>query len=187
MVYQLSGVSYTEEFILNNNFPNSNEAATGWRRFRVEYTNHQGFSNIEGVLYFPAGVDPYPILDELCQKLNATQPGEKSARNETWDGQLGDMPVRLTITFSQLVYEQLIILQHMTGKSSMEETVKAALELYKTAEGEPTRTGGQYVHFTDTVWKKLVKLQSETKLTHEEIMLSALDLFDSKVNTERTK
>jgi hypothetical protein len=68
-VYKLTHVDYTEEGILNTEWPNRGEPATGWRRFRVNYRNDMGFSNIEGTLYFPPDVDPYPILDELVKKF----------------------------------------------------------------------------------------------------------------------
>lgn len=68
--YQLTMVSYTEEGILNEEFPNAGEPAIGWRRFRIEYDNSHGHSNIEGTLYFPPSLNPYPILDALCEQLN---------------------------------------------------------------------------------------------------------------------
>lgn len=67
--YQLTHVDSTEEMILNEEFPNRGEPARGWRRFRINYRNEQGFSNIEGTLYFPPNVDPYPILDDLEERI----------------------------------------------------------------------------------------------------------------------
>lgn len=67
--YKLTHVDYTEEAILNERFPNPDEPAIGWRRFRINYRNKMGFSNIEGILYFPPGMDPYPLLDDLVHDL----------------------------------------------------------------------------------------------------------------------
>ena len=67
--YKLTSVDYTEEGILNEEYPNPEEPIRGWRRFRVNYRNDFGFSNVEGTLYFPPDIDPYPILDSLCKKL----------------------------------------------------------------------------------------------------------------------
>lgn len=70
MAYKLTGVDVTEELILNNSWPNSGEPAIGWRRFRINYRNADGFSNIEGTIYFPPTIsDPFPILDDLCANL----------------------------------------------------------------------------------------------------------------------
>jgi len=71
-MYNLQYVSTTEEAILNSNWPNPSEPAHGWRRFRINYVNDQGFSNIEGTIYFPPGFDPFPVLDEICDRLNNT-------------------------------------------------------------------------------------------------------------------
>ncbi len=71
MTYKLSHVDTTEEGILNEKWPNSSEPATGWRRFRINYRNQEGFSNIEGTIYFPSDFDPYPLLDEICDRLNS--------------------------------------------------------------------------------------------------------------------
>lgn len=70
MTYKLTHVDNTEEFILNNKWPNKNEPATRWRRFRINYRNEWGHSNIEGTLYFPPGIDPDPILESLCKELS---------------------------------------------------------------------------------------------------------------------
>ena len=70
MTYKLSSVDDTEEMILNKDWPNSHEPAIGWRRFRINYRNNYGHSNIEGILYFPPGVDPEPLLDLICRELN---------------------------------------------------------------------------------------------------------------------
>jgi hypothetical protein len=72
--YILTRVDCTEEAILNEEFPNSGEPAIGWRRFRINYRNEMGFSNIEGTLYFPPNVDPYPILDDLEKKFKESIP-----------------------------------------------------------------------------------------------------------------
>lgn len=70
MAYKLTRVDSTEEMIMNRSWPNSGEPAEGWRRFRINYRNEQGFSNIEGTIYFPPSIsDPFPILDELCSNL----------------------------------------------------------------------------------------------------------------------
>lgn len=70
MTYKLTRVDTTEEGILNTEWPNRGEAAKGWRRFRINYRNDFGFSNIEGTLYFPPEVDPYPVLDYLENEFN---------------------------------------------------------------------------------------------------------------------
>lgn len=70
MVYKLTCVDYTQELILNDEWPNSSEAAEGWSRFRINYRNFLGHSNIEGTLYFPPGVDPDPVLDLICETMN---------------------------------------------------------------------------------------------------------------------
>lgn len=67
--YKLTGVNSTEEAILNKDWPSSHEPAKDWRRFRIEYDNAMGFSNIEGTLYFPPGVEPFPILNFLEREL----------------------------------------------------------------------------------------------------------------------
>lgn len=68
--YKLTSVDYTEEGILNENYPNPHEPIKNWRRFRINYRNADGYSNVEGTLYFPPGVDPYPILDNLTAALD---------------------------------------------------------------------------------------------------------------------
>lgn len=68
--YKLTGIDYTEEGILNSEYPNRHEPITGWRRFRINYRNEQGFSNVEGTIYIPKGVEPYVILDKLMEMLN---------------------------------------------------------------------------------------------------------------------
>ena len=61
--YELSHVSSTEEFL-------QAKALKDWRRFRIEYVDEEGHSNLEGCLYFPPGFDPFPLLDEVCDRLN---------------------------------------------------------------------------------------------------------------------
>lgn len=70
MAYKLERVDSTEEMIMNVDWPTSDEPAKGWRSFRIEYINEQGFSNIEGTVFFPPNVDPYPILDTFCESIN---------------------------------------------------------------------------------------------------------------------
>lgn len=70
-MYKLSHVDATEEIMLGaDNYPNPSEPITGWRRIRINYRNGQGHSNVEGTLYFPPHIDPWPIVDELVDKLN---------------------------------------------------------------------------------------------------------------------
>lgn len=80
--YKLSHVDDTEEGILNTAWPNAGEPARGWRRFRISYRNEMGFSNIEGTLYFPPFMDPYPILAELNKKFNDAIKAQKQVREE---------------------------------------------------------------------------------------------------------
>lgn len=61
--YQLEYVTSTEEILQVS-------ALKGWRRFRIEYVDEDGHSNLEGQLYFPPGFDPFPLLDEVCDRFN---------------------------------------------------------------------------------------------------------------------
>lgn len=61
----LTSIDTTEEMI-NSMY----EAEYGkLRRWRINYNNEQGFSNLEGCIYLPADIDPYPFLDKLEQEL----------------------------------------------------------------------------------------------------------------------
>lgn len=63
----LSTIDDTEELILNENFA---EEYGKLRRFRINYNNEQGFSNIEGCVYFPAECpDVYERLDTICNTI----------------------------------------------------------------------------------------------------------------------
>lgn len=62
-----AAIDFTEEAIANPFF------ATEYgklRRFRIEYINNSGQSNLEGVLYFPDNLSPYVILEKLTRDLN---------------------------------------------------------------------------------------------------------------------
>jgi hypothetical protein len=71
----LSSIDDTEEMILNENFGNEYGKL---RRFRINYNNEQGFSNIEGCVYFPAECpDVYERLDKICTILKEAFDNDK--------------------------------------------------------------------------------------------------------------
>jgi hypothetical protein len=68
-VYEISHVDTTEEILQSSAVPGY--SMKGWRRFRINYREKgTDFSNLEGTLYFPPGFDPFPLLDEVCDRLN---------------------------------------------------------------------------------------------------------------------
>lgn len=68
MTEKLQAIDTTEEMILNQDgLP---EYMRGCRRFRIEYINDDGFSNLEGTIYVPGNVDCYPFLDKMVKDLS---------------------------------------------------------------------------------------------------------------------
>lgn len=71
--YQLSHVDTTEEILQSDIAPGISHE--GWRRFRINYRNEMGHSNIEGTIYFPPHVkDPLLILSYLENALDPNGP-----------------------------------------------------------------------------------------------------------------
>lgn len=63
---KLHGIDTTEEMIMNENF---GQEYGKLRRWRINYLNEEGHSNIEGTVYLPDDVDPYPTLDKICELI----------------------------------------------------------------------------------------------------------------------
>lgn len=60
-------IDTTEEMIMNENF---GEEYGKLRRWRINYINDHGHSNIEGCVYFPAECpDVYERLDKICNEI----------------------------------------------------------------------------------------------------------------------
>lgn len=80
-VYRYNSISTTEEILQSSDVPG--KSMEGWRRFRISYHDAEsGFSNLEGTLYFPPGLDPFPILKDLEEGLMEIN---KEPDREFWD------------------------------------------------------------------------------------------------------
>lgn len=67
MPKRLYGCDTTEEILMNENFGNEYGKL---RRFRINYVNEMGHSNIEGTIYLPAEhADVYDIGDKICELI----------------------------------------------------------------------------------------------------------------------
>jgi hypothetical protein len=77
--YNLTSVDTTEELLQNDICPGISHK--GWTRYRINYRNEFGFSNIEGTIYFPPGFDGSALLETIEEEFNTFIEVEKTEGN----------------------------------------------------------------------------------------------------------